>query len=69
VLYVGISDSPAWWIAQANTLAHLRGWSPIIGLQIEYSLIERTGAASRGYERRHDEGVPEQQLTGRIVVR
>jgi aryl-alcohol dehydrogenase-like predicted oxidoreductase len=42
VLYVGISDAPAWWISQANTLAHLRGWSPFIGLQIEYSLIERT---------------------------
>src|ERR1700719_3694733 len=42
VLYVGISDAPASWIAQANTLAHLRGWSPFIGLQIEYSLIERT---------------------------
>lgn len=42
VLYVGISDAPAWWIAQANTLAHLQGWSPFIGLQIEYSLIERT---------------------------
>jgi aryl-alcohol dehydrogenase-like predicted oxidoreductase len=42
VLYVGVSDAPAWWIAQANTLAHLRGWSPFIGLQIEYSLIERT---------------------------
>ena len=41
-LYVGISDAPAWWIAQANTLAHLRGWSPFVGLQIEYSLIERT---------------------------
>jgi aryl-alcohol dehydrogenase-like predicted oxidoreductase len=42
VLYVGISDAPAWWIAQANTLATLRGWSPFVGLQIEYSLIERT---------------------------
>ncbi|HEV8329236.1 MAG TPA: aldo/keto reductase [Nitrospiraceae bacterium] len=42
VLYIGISDAPAWWIAQANTLAHLRGWAPFIGLQIEYSLIERT---------------------------
>jgi aryl-alcohol dehydrogenase-like predicted oxidoreductase len=41
VLYVGISDAPAWWIAQANTLAALRGWSAFIGLQIEYSLIER----------------------------
>src|SRR3977135_303671 len=42
VLYVGISDAPAWWIAQANTLAELRGWTQFIGLQIEYSLIERT---------------------------
>jgi aryl-alcohol dehydrogenase-like predicted oxidoreductase len=42
VLYVGISDARAWWIAQANTLALLRGWSPFIGLQVEYSLIERT---------------------------
>jgi aryl-alcohol dehydrogenase-like predicted oxidoreductase len=42
VLYVGISDAPAWWIAQANTLAQLRGWSPFTGLQVEYSLIERT---------------------------
>jgi aryl-alcohol dehydrogenase-like predicted oxidoreductase len=42
VLYVGISDAPAWWIAQANTLAELRGSTQFIGLQIEYSLIERT---------------------------
>jgi aryl-alcohol dehydrogenase-like predicted oxidoreductase len=42
VLYVGISDAPAWWIAQANTLAFLRGWSPFVGLQIEYNLVERT---------------------------
>jgi len=42
VLYTGISDAPAWWIAQANTLAELRGWTPFIGLQIEYSLVERT---------------------------
>ena len=42
VLYVGISDAPAWWIAQANTLAELRGWTQFIGLQVEYSLIERT---------------------------
>src|ERR1700746_1097176 len=42
VLYVGISDAPAWWIAQANTIATLRGWSPFIGLQIEYSLVERS---------------------------
>jgi aryl-alcohol dehydrogenase-like predicted oxidoreductase len=42
ILYAGISDAPAWWIAQANTLAQLRGWSSFVGLQIEYSLIERT---------------------------
>ena len=42
VLYVGISDAPAWWIARANTLAELRGWSQFVGLQIEYSLMERT---------------------------
>src|ERR1700729_4104753 len=42
VLYIGVSDAPAWWIAQANTLAELRGWASFIGLQIEYSLIERT---------------------------
>ena len=42
VLYVGISDAPAWWITQANTLAQLRGWSPFVGLQIEYNLIERS---------------------------
>ncbi len=42
VLYVGISDAPAWWVAQANTLAELRGWTKFIGLQIEYSLMERT---------------------------
>src|SRR5215472_14839385 len=42
VLYVGVSDAPAWWVSQANMLASLRGWSPFIALQIEYSLIERT---------------------------
>ena len=42
VLYIGVSDAPAWWVAQANTLAQLRGWTPFAGLQIEYSLVERT---------------------------
>jgi aryl-alcohol dehydrogenase-like predicted oxidoreductase len=42
VLYAGVSDAPAWWIAQANTLAELRGWTKFAGLQIEYSLVERT---------------------------
>ena len=42
VLYVGISDAPAWVVAQSNTLAELRGWSAFAGIQIEYSLIERS---------------------------
>jgi aryl-alcohol dehydrogenase-like predicted oxidoreductase len=41
ILYVGVSDTPAWIVAQANTLAALRGWMPFVGLQVEYSLVER----------------------------
>ena len=41
VLYVGISDSPAWVAAQANTIADLRGWSPFVALQIPYSVASR----------------------------
>jgi aryl-alcohol dehydrogenase-like predicted oxidoreductase len=42
VRYVGISDTPAWVVSRANTLAELRGWTPFVGLQIPFSLIERT---------------------------
>ena len=42
VHYVGISDTPAWIVSRANTIADLRGWTPFVALQIEYSLIERT---------------------------
>jgi aryl-alcohol dehydrogenase-like predicted oxidoreductase len=42
ILYAGVSDTPAWRISQAQTLASLRGWTPFVGLQIEYSLVERT---------------------------
>jgi aryl-alcohol dehydrogenase-like predicted oxidoreductase len=42
ILYIGVSDTPAWIVSQANTLAELRGWTPFVGLQIQYSLIERT---------------------------
>jgi aryl-alcohol dehydrogenase-like predicted oxidoreductase len=42
ILYIGVSDAPAWVVAQCNTIADLRGWTPFIGLQIEYSLIQRT---------------------------
>lgn len=43
VHYVGLSDAPAWVASQANTLATVHGWSPLVALQIAYSLIERTG--------------------------
>ena len=42
VLHVGISDTPAWIVSRANTLAELRGWSPAVALQLRYSLIDRT---------------------------
>ena len=42
VRYLGVSDLPAWKVAQAQTLAHFRGWAPLIALQIEYSLLQRT---------------------------
>jgi aryl-alcohol dehydrogenase-like predicted oxidoreductase len=42
VLYVGISDTPAWIVSQAVTLADLRGWTRFAGLQVPYSLVERS---------------------------
>lgn len=42
VRYIGISDAPAWKVSQAQTIAQFRGWSPLIALQIEYSLMQRT---------------------------
>jgi aryl-alcohol dehydrogenase-like predicted oxidoreductase len=41
VLYVGISDAPAWVVSHANTLAECRGWTPFAGLQVPYNLLER----------------------------
>ncbi|WP_328891715.1 aldo/keto reductase [Streptomyces sp. NBC_00316] len=42
VRYIGFSDVPAWRTAEAATLAEFRGWAPIVGLQLEYSLLERS---------------------------
>lgn len=41
VLYVGISDAPAWVAARANALAEWRDWSPFVGVQAPYSLVRR----------------------------
>src|SRR6266581_970591 len=39
---IGISDAPTWVVAKSNTLAELQGWTRYVGLQINYSLLERT---------------------------
>jgi aryl-alcohol dehydrogenase-like predicted oxidoreductase len=42
VRYIGVSDTPAWKVTQAQMLAEWKAWTPFIALQVEYSLIERT---------------------------
>jgi aryl-alcohol dehydrogenase-like predicted oxidoreductase len=42
VRYIGFSDTPAWKTTEAQLIAHFRGWTPLVAIQIEYSLIERT---------------------------
>src|SRR5258706_7767065 len=42
IIYAGLSNFPAWRVARADLLAELRGWAPLAGIQIEYSLVERT---------------------------
>ncbi|WP_306210635.1 aldo/keto reductase [Actinoplanes sp. RD1] len=43
VLYVGISDSPAWVVSRANAIAEFRGWTSFAGVQLPYSLVQRDG--------------------------
>jgi aryl-alcohol dehydrogenase-like predicted oxidoreductase len=42
ILYIGISDTPAWIVSRANAIAELKNWTSFIGMQIEYSLIQRS---------------------------
>ncbi|MGA8164575.1 MAG: aldo/keto reductase [Waddliaceae bacterium] len=42
ILYIGVSDTPSWKIAEAQTLSKLRGWTPFVATQVHYNLIERT---------------------------
>lgn len=42
IVHAGLSNFPAWRVARAQTIAELRGWSPVSGIQVEYSLVERT---------------------------
>ncbi|RGB35830.1 aldo/keto reductase [Rhizophagus diaphanus] len=41
-LYVAVSDIPSWALSRSNTIAELRGWSPFIGLQTRYNLLDRS---------------------------
>jgi aryl-alcohol dehydrogenase-like predicted oxidoreductase len=41
VLYIGISDTPAWIVSQAVMLADLRGWARFAGIQVPYNLAQR----------------------------
>ncbi|MET8720262.1 aldo/keto reductase [Streptomyces misionensis] len=43
VLYAAISNAPAWQVSRMQAIADLRGWSPLVALQIEYNLVERGG--------------------------
>lgn len=42
ILYIGVSNTPAWIISKANTMANLRGWTPFVALQVEYNLAQRS---------------------------
>ncbi|NWB29816.1 aldo/keto reductase [Pseudomonas gingeri] len=42
ILYAGLSNFPAWRIARADLLAEIRGYAPIVAIQAEYSLAERS---------------------------
>jgi aryl-alcohol dehydrogenase-like predicted oxidoreductase len=42
ILYAGLSNFPAWRVSRADAIAELRGWAPIVGVQMEYSLVERS---------------------------
>ena len=42
VLYIGMSDIPAWQVSRMQAIAELRGWAPLVALQIPYNLVERT---------------------------
>ncbi|MGW3185104.1 aldo/keto reductase [Kitasatospora sp. NPDC001119] len=41
VLYVAVSNVPAWEVSRMQAVADLRGWSPLVALQIEYNLLNR----------------------------
>jgi len=47
IRHYGFSDTPAWYVARAQTLAEKEGKERLVAIQLEYSLVER------GIEREH----------------
>ncbi|MEO1467240.1 MAG: aldo/keto reductase, partial [Cyanobacteria bacterium J06633_1] len=45
ILHIGLSDTPAWIVAEGQAIARMRGWTPISAIQIHYNLVERTSEA------------------------
>jgi aryl-alcohol dehydrogenase-like predicted oxidoreductase len=45
ILYIGLSDTPSWVVAEGQAIAHMRGWTPISAIQVHYNLVERTAEA------------------------
>ncbi|MFD9698568.1 aldo/keto reductase [Lentzea sp. NPDC059081] len=41
ILYAGLSNFPAWRVSAGATLAQQQGWAPLVGIQVEYSLVQR----------------------------
>jgi aryl-alcohol dehydrogenase-like predicted oxidoreductase len=75
VLYVAVSDTPAWVVSSANAVAQLRGWSPYIGLQTRCNLLDRSLEWELGpMARAHDIGIiqwgalAEGFLTGKVPL-
>jgi len=42
IVHAGLSDTPAWQASRMQAIAELRGWIPLVALQIPYNLTERT---------------------------
>ena len=42
IMYAGLSSFPAWRVATGATIAQQQGWAPLVAIQTEYSLVERS---------------------------
>lgn len=42
ILHIGLSDVPAWVVSRAQAFHELRGYAPVVAMQLEYSLVQRS---------------------------